>query len=189
MLDIYSFLEKDYNPLSSRAISLKELHGCAAAQGVEFEYGDILLIRTGWSDAYERLKQENGEESTPNGFHSNFAGLDRGDDMVNFLHDNYFSAVASDSPTFEVWPPLEGEELLHCYLLPLWGVPIGEMWDLDALAEHCKKSGRYCFFLTSSPANVKGAKAQQEKRLPLPRANTNLTIGGVGSHPNAIAIF
>jgi hypothetical protein len=58
--------------------------------------------------------------------------------------------------------------VLHQYFLSLFGLNIGELWDLKALGEHCKKVGRYSFLLTSVPLNVPG---------------------GIGSPPNALAIF
>ena len=58
--------------------------------------------------------------------------------------------------------------VLHQYFLSLFGLNIGELWDLKALGEHCKKIGRYSFLLTSVPLNVPGA---------------------IGSPPNALAIF
>jgi hypothetical protein len=36
------------------------------------------------------------------------------------------------------------------------GMPLGELWDLDALAEDCAADGRYEFFLTSAPLYVPG---------------------------------
>jgi hypothetical protein len=57
---------------------------------------------------------------------------------------------------------------LHESLLALWGVPIGEMLDLERLAEKCKELKRWEFFFTSQPANV---------------------LGGVGTHVNGMAIF
>jgi hypothetical protein len=58
--------------------------------------------------------------------------------------------------------------VLHQYFLSGFGLNIGELWDLKALGEHCKKVGRYEFLLTSCPLNVPGS---------------------VGSPPNALAIF
>jgi len=63
---------------------------------------------------------------------------------------------------------VRGEIVLHQYFLSLFGLNIGELWDLKALGAHCKKIGRYEFLLTSVPLNVPG---------------------GVGSPPNALAIF
>jgi len=57
---------------------------------------------------------------------------------------------------------------LHEVLLAGWGCPIGEMFDLERLAEECRKRDRWTFFLCSEPLNVKG---------------------GVASPPNAIAIL
>jgi hypothetical protein len=50
----------------------------------------------------------------------------------------------------------------------MFGMSIGELWDLKALSAHCKKVKRYSFLLTSAPLNVPGL---------------------VGSPPNALAIF
>jgi hypothetical protein len=47
-------------------------------------------------------------------------------------------------------------------------MPIGELFDLEKLAEHCKKENRWSFFLTSEVCNVPG---------------------GVASPPNGLAIF
>lgn len=45
---------------------------------------------------------------------------------------------------------------LHEFILALWGMPLGEMLDLERLALRCKELGKYTFFFTSSPANVPG---------------------------------
>lgn len=57
---------------------------------------------------------------------------------------------------------------LHGFILALWGMPLGEMIDLERVAELAKKNGKYTFFFTSAPANV---------------------VGGVSSHVNGTAIF
>lgn len=36
-------------------------------------------------------------------------------------------------------------------MLGLFGMPIGELWDLRALAAHCHKVKRYSFMMTSVP--------------------------------------
>ena len=67
-------------------------------------------------------------------------------------------------------PPwvIDGATGLHDHLLSLWGMPIGELWDLEALSRECEKQQKWTFLLTSSPLN---------------------TTGGVASPPNALAIF
>jgi hypothetical protein len=60
------------------------------------------------------------------------------------------------------------EWALHEVLLAGWGMPIGELFDLEKLAEHCQKVKRWSFFVTSEVCNVPG---------------------GVASPPNILAIF
>ncbi len=57
---------------------------------------------------------------------------------------------------------------MHEVLLAGWGCPIGELFDLEKLAEHCAKEKRWSFFVTSEVVNVPG---------------------GVASPPNILAIF
>jgi hypothetical protein len=84
-----------------------------------------------------------------------YAGLAQEDAILDWLHDCYFAAVAGDAPAFERWPPPK-PYYLHEYLLALWGMPVGEMWNLERLAAKCAETKRYFFFMTSAPANVPG---------------------------------
>ena len=92
---------------------------------------------------------------------------------AKWLWDSRISAVASDSPALEAMPPphtedfMESSDLLHFHMLSFFGMPIGEMWNLEELAEACASDGHYDFFFTSAPLNIPG---------------------GVGSPPNAIAV-
>ncbi|GAB7356248.1 hypothetical protein MBLNU459_g7062t1 [Dothideomycetes sp. NU459] len=45
---------------------------------------------------------------------------------------------------------------LHTACLPGWGMPIGELLDLEALAKVAEKLGRWSFFLTVCPLNIRG---------------------------------
>jgi len=93
-------------------------------------------------------------------------GIKQGKDMLRYIWEN-FSAVACDAPSLEVWPP-QTEIAMHEVLLAGWGCPIGELFDLEALATYCKEIGRWTFFTTSEVCNVPG---------------------GVASPPNMLAIF
>lgn len=159
MIDYWSYAQqqkKTYNPNDTYPISKEELVACAQSQGTTFQYGDILIVRTGWIDAYQKLDQAGRAGIAKGGvFDHKFVGVEVSEETVDFLHDNYFAAVAADSPAFESWPtPFEWNH--HLYLLPRWGCPIGEMWNLEKLAATCKRHSRYHFFFVSSPANVPG---------------------------------
>jgi hypothetical protein len=59
------------------------------------------------------------------------------------------------------------EVFAHSLLLPMLGIPLGEMFDLSRLAADCADDGRYACLFVSAPLNV-------------PQ--------GVASPPNALAI-
>jgi kynurenine formamidase len=146
-----------------------DLEAARVAAGLTFEPGDILILRTGWmqwylqADAEVRAGLANdslAQLRTP--------GVVGGEDMAEYLWNQHFSAVAADNPAFEAWPHgIEIDQYLHFRLLPLLGLPIGEMWFLEALAADCAADGVFDFLLTSAPLNLRG---------------------GVGSPPNALAI-
>jgi hypothetical protein len=154
-IDYWSYKQKEYNPNTTHRITVKEIKDCASKNGIEFQYGDILVFRSGFIDTYnglptaerERLASLKSKECT-------FVGLEQSGEMLAFLHDSYFSAVVSDTPAFEAWPP-QGRGL-HTHALALWGLPIGELWDLERLSELCHAKKQYAFFLTSAPTNLPG---------------------------------
>lgn len=99
-----------------------------------------------------------------------YAGLAQEEKIKDWLHDCYFATVAGDAPTFEAWPTHAGELIktrrhierqadcwkeyhLHEYILALWGMPLGEMLDLERLAQSCREKNRWTFFFSSQPAN------------------------------------
>ena len=171
LLDVYSWAQthNSYDPFTQHPITATDLKACAESQGITFETGDILLIRTGWLERYNSLtKEEKQDRSTWDLMKHQYAGLEASEGMKDFLHDSYFSATAADNPSLEVWPASSWEASLHAALLPLWGVPIGELWDLEALSQKCRQENRWTFLVTSSPAYIPG---------------------GVGSPPNALALF
>jgi hypothetical protein len=51
-------------------------------------------------------------------------------------------------------PARAADTFAHFRLRPLLGIPLGELWDLDRLADDCARDGVYEFFLTSAPLNL-----------------------------------
>ncbi len=93
-------------------------------------------------------------------------GLKPGTEMAGYLWDSHVAAVAADNAALEVMRPGTGFPL-HQHPLPLLGIPIGEYWVLDQLAEDCARDRSYTFLLASVPLNLRGA---------------------IGSPPQAVAI-
>ncbi|KAN0099539.1 hypothetical protein V8E51_013314 [Hyaloscypha variabilis] len=161
LLDYYSWsLEtgKTYDPFTSHAIQLEDFLAVAKAQNVRFEVGDILLIRSGYTAAYYEYARSDPKRLDEAGsLRPNLAGVAQTEEMKTWLHDSYFAAVAGDAPSWECWPPKEWA--LHEFLLGSWGMLIGEMFDLEALAKQCKEKKRWSFFFMSTPLNVPGGIA------------------------------
>ncbi|KAF5351844.1 hypothetical protein D9756_007724 [Leucocoprinus leucothites] len=170
LLDYYSYAKENgiqYSAVERHLITAEALEACAKAQNLTFETGDILFIRMGYVDWYENASQEEREEVLLKTYPSHLTGIRQEPEEVEWFWDHHFAAVVADSPSFEARPSIQ-EWDLHEYILSLWGTPIGELFDLEELAQTCKALGRYSFFVTSSPLHV---------------------VNGIASPPNALAIF
>lgn len=189
LLDVGRYLEHigdaiDYS--QPRSIPVRVLEETARHQGVEIEPGDILMLRFGWLG--HRLKQLSQEAETGSDTLSGAplvsVGLEQSNDTAAWLWDHRVALAAADNVALEVWPATASKVsvradtqgtlsasshtgMLHRILIPLLGLAIGELWQLDELAEICHADGRYDCMVVAAPL-----------RLP----------GGVGSPSNAVAI-
>ena len=155
-------------PDTEHAISPDELELVAKHQNLTFRAGDILILRSGFSEMQNNQNQADNKASLDRG---EYIGLERTMTAAEWLWNQHFAAVASDNPGFEACPTpfgVTGKIVLHEWILDHWGMPLGEFWNLETLAELCAKQKQWSFFLTSAPLHV---------------------FGGVASPPNAIAIL
>lgn len=177
-------------------------------QDLAIRSGDVLLIRSGVGQRYESMTaaEQDALAVRPS---ADFLGVEPCGEMLQWLWESEFAAVAGDMPSFERCPirgahtvpeggngerlwagqpwemEMQGGGLLHQWLLGGWGCPIGEMFDLEALAKQCEEHGRWTFFLTSAPLKVSDESRVSGSIL----IWTTQVPGGVASPPNAIAIF
>ncbi len=185
LADVGRWREAEGRPLrcdSSDPIEASDITGTLDAQGTTVEEGDVLLIRTGWLAWYRSTSVEERVEYIGRGHPS--CGLRPGPENWRLLWDLHIAAVGADNGPVEVWPPAAlaspedlqailasperlDEVFMHIRLLPLLGLPLGEFFDLDALAADCAQDGAYEFMFTSAPLNLQA---------------------GVASPPNALAI-
>ena len=166
----FSAQGRPIDPTRTLDIRAEDLVAIAEAQGTALQQGDILLVRTGWMQWYEQQGLERRQEVARVAVAQTMEGpgLEASEDMARFLWNSHVAAAATDTSTFEAWPHrFRPGEYLHMDVLALLGIPIGEMWYLDALAADCAEDGVYEFLLTSAPLNK---------------------VGGIASPPNALAI-
>ncbi len=160
----FANIGRDWHPNRQQVVTPEEVEACLSAQGSPLRPGDILLVRYGWLEMFLSAPDTEARDAVLRPW--SFSGLSGGEEMWAFLWENRLAAVASDSVVTEVWPLVEGKPSLHLAIARL-GLTIGELFDLEALAEDSAATGEYTAFLTSSPLNLRG---------------------GVGSPPNAMAI-
>ncbi|ERF74719.1 hypothetical protein EPUS_04888 [Endocarpon pusillum Z07020] len=147
LLDYHSWALRNSTPLaplSSTAIPFSHLQRVIADQNVTFRAGDILFIRSGFTAAYNALStaEQLALSKRPS---ADFMGVEPTEEVLEWLWETQFAAVAGDSPSFERSPVGCGKYkydppppvVLHEWLLGGWGMPIGEMFDLEELANHC----------------------------------------------------
>ncbi|KZW02782.1 hypothetical protein EXIGLDRAFT_636798 [Exidia glandulosa HHB12029] len=162
-----------FGPFDGKSITVRDLEEVAKHQGVEFKQGDILIVRTGYTEA---LTGKTAEEQLAYLMSRTVSGVEPSEEVAKWVWNKHFAAVASDNVSFETIPLTipDGSQwqvkdlVLHPWFLSMFGLHIGELWDLTALSAHCKKAKRYTFMLTSVPLNLPCL---------------------VGSPPNALAIF
>ncbi|MCZ4497555.1 MAG: hypothetical protein JWQ74_108 [Marmoricola sp.] len=154
LFDVERWLKTQGEPLdwrTRRPISVEDLEGTRRWAGVELAPGDVLVLRTGWVTGYQTAPAADRESVRT--IHDS-PGLAAGDDMAAYLWDHGVSAVAADNIGVEAMPV--ADEMLHRKTLVRLGMPLGELWWLDDLAADCASDGRWEFFLTSAPWNMRG---------------------------------
>jgi kynurenine formamidase len=151
LLDFPRFAGVD-NLEPGTSINTKMLEEICDKQGVVVGPGDIVLIRTG----HLLLWDPTADQAAKWEYFTNSPGV--GASGISWFVDNDIAATASDTASFEV-SPYENDEALavhRAFLIDL-GLTIGELWDLEALAEACADDGVYEFLLVAPPLYIPSA--------------------------------
>lgn len=102
-----------WSPLDGHRVTVAELEAAATHQGVEFRPGDILIVRTGYTEIMENPCPDDFEKL-------DFAKLDQlklsgvhgAEETARWVWNHRFAAVASDSPAFEAVPSISQDGTL-----------------------------------------------------------------------------
>lgn len=150
LLDLPRALGIDWCELG-QAIGRAELDACAERQGVQIRPGDLLLLRFGHI-AMCRAQGSWGE----------YAGGDAPGlsfDSLGWLFEKQVAGVASDTWGVEVRP----NEITcvnqpwHRVAIPQIGLLVGELFDLETLADDCAADRIYECFLSANPMPFTGS--------------------------------
>ncbi len=162
-LDIPRYFEKrgeSVDPNARLPIGPELMEAVAADEGVEFQPGDIMLLRTGWMRWYLSLSPEEREATHgtvhpgDDGLHC--PGLDASRETAAWLWDHQFSLLFSDNIALEAMP-VEGSEFQHRRIIPLMGMGIAELLTFEELSADCAEDGVYECMVTAKPVNIPGA--------------------------------
>lgn len=155
-----------YDALSGEEITAAELREVAEAQGVVIEAGDVLCVRLGWLAAWRAIDLDIRAATAAEG-ELVYAGLSGAEDTAAQLWDWHVAAITCDNPSIEARPGDPASGSLHRRILPLLGMALGELFDLEDLAAACAEDECWTFMFIGVPL-----------RMP----------GGLGSPANAVAI-
>ena len=131
------------------AVTIADLEGAEAAQGVSVGQGDILLIGTG------RDARRDGVGAW-HPFKDGLAGLHP--ECIPWLHDRDISVLGCDGVS-DVLPgnhPSEWPMPIHQCVIVAMGVHLLDNLRLDRLAAACESQGRWSFLFTVAPLRIEG---------------------------------
>jgi kynurenine formamidase len=158
LLDIPRLLDVDCLEPGT-AITIEHLDAACERQGVQVGTGDALVVRTGFLEHRRRDWGDFGRGGDAPGLSLH---------TLPWLHEHEVAAVATDTWGVEVRPNEVGFfQPFHIVGLTHMGLAIGEIFDLEAIADASAADGQYDFFFSADP-------------LPL--------TGGIGSPVSALAI-
>jgi len=141
------------------AITTDDLDAALRAERVEVGNGDVLIVRTGMiSMCRERGSWGDyaGGPAPGLSFHT-----------AEWVHARELAAVATDTWAMEVQPNEipDTYQPLHQVFIPNMGLTIGEIFNLDELADDCAADGVYEFFFVAPPLPITGAVGSPINRL------------------------
>jgi putative cyclase len=151
LIDVFRYRTdagRPVNPLNDEKYPLDDLKAALRVQKTELKPGSIMLVRTGWMGAYLGSSSAAKTAMAP--------------------MDKLKACGLDDSREVEPWPwDFKDDGALHYRTLSLLGLPLGEQFVLDKLADDCAADGRWEFMMVSVPLHLRG---------------------GIASPPNAVAI-
>lgn len=150
LLDIPRYKGKQWLE-PGEAIYPEDLDGAAAMGEVAVGTGDIALVRTG------QIGQVRADGSW--GEYSGGSAPGLGVDCAQWICEHEIAGYATDTWGTEVIPNETPDifQPLHMILIVHAGVLVGEIFDLEGLAEDCANDGVYEFLFVAPPLPITGA--------------------------------
>ena len=142
-----------------RRVTLADLQTVLRADRVTIEPGDILCLRTGYSELI--LEMGGQPDRARLGAHAiELEGRD--DALLDWLTASKIAALVADNYAVEALPATaapapQASMPLHEHCLFKLGMPLGELWYLGELADWLRRQERHSFLLSAPPLRLPGA--------------------------------
>lgn len=165
--NFYAHSGDSWSGMTGFQISKDLLVSILQFQKTTLQTGDILILRTGWTEEYSNLSRDARVQLASGTL--KISGLKNDESLIAWLWDQGVVGIAADNPTVEATPFDVGDptKFMHYQLIPLLGFLLGELFDLKALGERCAALSKWHGVIVSAPLHV---------------------YGGVGSPANSIAL-
>ncbi|MDR2333117.1 MAG: cyclase family protein [Burkholderiaceae bacterium] len=143
-------------------IGYEQLMHAMRVTGATVEPGDMVVLRTGFAELVLSMNRQPDAHR----LHNSCAALDGGDPrLLQWITDSGLTALIADNYAVERHPPRHAPTdgarhavlPLHEHCLFKLGIPLGELWHLQELAERLHALGRTRFLLTAPPLRLPGA--------------------------------
>lgn len=116
-----------YDCFSDKRIKISELEEVAKWEGVDFKFGDILIVRTGFTEELGQMDAAAQEKAL--GTHQT-CGVEGNKESAKWHWNHHFAAVAGDAIAYETIPPVKEDGSIGT---------IGELGELFCLALLCTR--------------------------------------------------
>ena len=131
---------------------------CSDRQGVAIRQGDVVCLRTGWTEAYLRATEAGKAElmaPVDDLGHTACPGISAG--LATLAHEQGWAAVTADNLGMDATPPRGGwAASAHVTMMRNLGLTFGELFWYQRLAEACQRDGRWDFLFVAVPLWVPG---------------------------------
>lgn len=105
LIDYASWAEKNgiqYSTFSTHQIKLSDILQIAEECNITFQKGDILLVRIGVTKEWDTVMTDAQKQAYSDNSRPEHAGVESSTDVLRWLWDNGFAAIAGDAISWEV---------------------------------------------------------------------------------------
>ena len=78
------------------------MEAVAKHQGTEFKFGDVLIVRSGFTEVLEEMNAQEQEQAMST---HKCVGVEGSEEVAKWVWNRHFASVAGDAIAFEVLPP------------------------------------------------------------------------------------